>query len=64
MVISFETEKAARYLEQAFSLYLDDPADSDFQRGYLDAMLTIYRECLGKGLTDSRLALLDAQVSP
>jgi len=61
-IISFEAEKASRYIEQVFAGYLGDPADSDYQRAYLAAVLDVYREGLGKGVGDDRLALLDAQV--
>lgn len=61
-VVSFDAEKASRYLQRAFALYLSDPADSEFQRGYLAGLLDLYREGLGKGADDARLALLDAQV--
>lgn len=57
-VISFDAEKASRYIEQALSGFINDPADSDFQRGYLAALLTIYEEGLGKGAGDDRLSLL------
>lgn len=57
-VISFDAEKASRYIEQALAGFINDPADSDFQRGYLAALLTIYEEGLGKGADDDRLSLL------
>lgn len=60
-VVSFDAEKASRYLEQAMWGFLGDPADSDYQRGFLAALLTVYREGLGKGATDGRLSLLDEQ---
>jgi hypothetical protein len=60
-IISFDAEKASRYIERAFAGYLNDPADSDYQRGYLAALLTLYREGLGKGEGDDRLTLLDRQ---
>ena len=62
-VVSFDAEKASRYIEQAFNGFLVDPADSDFQRGYLAALLTLYREGLGKGAGDDRLGLLDRQTA-
>lgn len=61
-VVSFDAEKASRYIERAFGGYLIDPADSDFQRGYLCALLDLYTEGLGKGQFDDRLSLLQAQV--
>jgi hypothetical protein len=60
-VVSFDTEKASRYIERAFAGFLVDPADSDYQRGYLAALLTLYREGLGNGAEDDRLSLLDRQ---
>ncbi len=61
-VISFEAERASKYLSGVFAGYLEDPADSDFQRGFLAASLVIYREGLGKGVGDDRLGLLDNQI--
>lgn len=57
-VISFDAEKASRYIEQALDGFINDPADSDFQRGYLAALLTIYEEGLGKEFGYSRLTIL------
>lgn len=64
MVIDFEAEKASRYIEQAFRGYLNDPADSDFQRGYLAALLTLYQEGLGKGLDAGKAHILLRQAYP
>ena len=63
-VISFEAEKVSRFIQDSFAGYLRDPADSDFQRGYLAALLTLYREGLGKGAGDDRLTILDRQAHP
>lgn len=57
-VISFDAEKASRYIEQALAGFINDPADSDFQRGFLAALLTVYEEGLGKGAGDDRLTIL------
>jgi hypothetical protein len=62
-VIEFDSERAARYLEDVFRGYERDPASTDFQRGFLAAALVIYREGLGRGAQDDRLKLLAAQVS-
>ena len=62
-LISFDDERTAKYIEGVFAGYLNDPADSDYQKGYLAGMLTLYREGLGRGAGDDRLALLDAQVA-
>jgi hypothetical protein len=57
-LLSFEAEKTSRLIEDAFNGYLRDPADSDFQRGYLAALIVLYTEGLGKGMGDSRIPLL------
>ena len=57
-VISFDAEKATHYIEQALAGFINDPADSDYQRGYLAALLTVYEEGLGEGAGDDRLSLL------
>jgi hypothetical protein len=62
-LISFDAERVSRYLNDVFAGYLGDPADSDYQRGFLAACLTVYREGLGKGAEDDRLKLLDQQTS-
>ena len=62
-LVSFDAVKATRYIEQAFHGFMIDPADSDYQRGFLAALLTLYREGLGKGEGDDRLPLLDQQVA-
>lgn len=61
-VVSFDDHKATRYLEGALNGYLGDPADSDYQRGFLAACLAIYKEGLGKGVSDDRIALLERQL--
>lgn len=60
-IIEFQTERASNYIDRAFRSYERDPADSDYQRGFLAAMLVLYREGLGKGVGDDRLELLDRQ---
>lgn len=36
--------KTKDYLEQAICSFVDDPADSDYQRGYLAAMIEVMRQ--------------------
>lgn len=62
-IVSFDAEKASRYIERAMLGFLGDPADSDFQRGFLAALLVTYREGLGRGVSDDRLSLLEAQTA-
>ena len=63
MILELQTERASRYLEGVFAGFLTDPADTDFQKGFLSMALTLYREGLGKGVGDDRLKLLDRQIS-
>ena len=63
-VKKLRTERTNRYLENIFAAFIADPADTDFERGFLASALTLYRKGLGKGVADDRLALLDRQVSP
>lgn len=63
-VVSFDAEKASRYLKDAMMGFLNDPPDSDYQRGFLGALLVVYQEGLGKGEGDDRLKLLDAMLRP
>ena len=62
VIVSFDAERASRYIEHVFRGYLQDPADSDFQRGYLAALLTLYRKGLGNGEGHDRLRLRERQV--
>jgi len=62
-IISFDAVRASRYIEQAFAGFLNDPVETEYQRGYLAALLTLYQEGLGKGQHDDRMALLTAQVT-
>jgi hypothetical protein len=50
------------YIEQAIEGFAADPADTPFQRGYLAALLTVYRE--GFGASDGKhLTAMDRQVA-
>lgn len=62
-IVSFEDHLAKKYLVSVFNGFINDPADSDFQRGFLSACLMLYREGLGQGVGDDRLILLDGQCS-
>lgn len=60
-IIDFDAIRIEPYLEGIFRGYLNDPADTDYQRGYLAAALDIYREGLRRH-DDDRLTLLDKQI--
>lgn len=43
-VVHFSEKSAERYIQQAIEAFVRDPPDSDFQRGYLEALLVVKRE--------------------
>lgn len=53
-VVDFEAYRIAPFLMSAIEAFLRDPPDSEFQKGYLAALLIVYREGLGRN-TDGRL---------
>lgn len=55
-VISFEGHKAQKFLEKGLVLFHGDPPDSDYQRGYMAALIDTYLDCLNGPLTDDRIA--------
>lgn len=55
-IIDFDGARLAPMLVQAITGFLGDPPDSDFQRGYLAGVLWAYREGLGRGADDARIA--------
>lgn len=57
-IVSFDAEKTSKYIEQALAGFINDPPDSDFQRGYLAALLNMYEEGLGKEFGYSRVTIL------
>lgn len=54
-VIDFDGARVAPFILRAVEGFLGDPPDSDFQRGYLAALVNIYRESMGRGDTDARV---------
>jgi hypothetical protein len=56
-VVSFDAEKASRYIRQALMGFYADQPDSDYQRGFLAALLTVYGEGLGRQSDDMVLHL-------
>jgi len=62
-IVSFDAEKASRYIEQALHGFMIDRATSEYQRGFLAALLAVYQEGLGKGAGDDRIAMLERQAA-
>ena len=54
-IIDFDSARIAPWLVRAIEGFLNDPPDSDHQRGYLAALLCVYQEGLGLGKTDERM---------
>ena len=53
-VIEFDGMKTRRYLTKTIDGFLRDPPDSDFQCGFLSAVIVVYKEALGSD-PDSRI---------
>lgn len=58
-VISFDSEKVAKYLHQVFNGYTIDFATSAYQAGFLAACLVIHEEALGKPFDEKLIRLSD-----
>lgn len=43
-VVHLSEKSAEQYIEQAIAAFMRDPPDTDFQRGYLEALLVVQRE--------------------
>ena len=43
------------YVATAIDAFLNDPPDSDFQRGYLAALVAVYKEAIGRPAADARI---------
>jgi|GEM_PF-5575471 len=54
-VLDLDARRVEPYLISTIDGFLGDPPDSDFQRGYLSAMLAVYREAVGRGQSDARV---------
>jgi hypothetical protein len=59
-VIDFDGARFAPLLMQAINGFSADPPDTEFQRGYLAALIWAYREGLGRGEGDARLELAES----
>jgi len=57
-VVSFDVEKASRYIDQALWGFMNDPVDSEYQRGFLGALLVVYEEACGKPMDAGRFDAL------
>ena len=58
-VIDFDAARIAPYLMSSIEGFLGDPPDTEFQRGYLAALITVYREGLRRD-GDVRIAAAEA----
>ncbi|AOG03091.1 hypothetical protein [Bosea sp. RAC05] len=58
-VIDFDARRVEPFVMKAIEGFLNDPPDSDYQRGYLAGLVNVYREGLGRGVSDARLEAAD-----
>ena len=54
-IVDLEAHRLRPYVMSSIEQYLGDPPDTDFQRGYLAALLTVYEEGMGQGAGDARV---------
>jgi hypothetical protein len=47
------TKTIETYIEDAIDRFISDPPDTDFKRGYFEALIVIYRDAMGRN--DERL---------
>ena len=47
------TKSIEPYIENAIDRFIADPPDTDFKRGYFEALIVIYRDAMGRN--DERL---------
>lgn len=60
----FDGERIASYMLEAIGRFLSDPPNSDFQRGFLAALLVLYREGGRDSSSDARLMAADRLAQP
>lgn len=57
-IIEFDAHKVRNYLDQSINGFMNDPPDTDYQRGFLAAVLIVWKEALNKG-DDARIPILE-----
>lgn len=63
-VIDFDARKLRPYLAAAIEGFLGDPPDTDYQRGYLSALIDVYREGINGDMTDARVVAASPLTRP
>lgn len=63
-VIDFDSRRAEPYIMKAIEGFLNDPPDSEFQEGYLSALISVYREAIGRGESDARIEAAERLIRP
>jgi len=53
-IIELDTSKAGKYLAEAINGFLKDPPDSEYQRGFLAALIVVSTEGIGRQ-SDARI---------
>ena len=54
-VIDLDTRRVTPYVIRAVEQFLNDPPDTDYQRGFLAALLVLWREGLNGSEADARI---------
>jgi len=54
-IVDFDARKVTPYLWGSITSFMVDPPDSDYQRGYLAAIINVLREGIGRDANDARL---------
>ena len=60
VVIDIDARRIAPYIVDAVAGFLNDPPDSEYQYGYLGALLNVWREGVGRNCDDGRLIAAEA----
>lgn len=55
VVVDFDAGRVRARLTAAIDLFLGDPPDSEYQYGYLAALLSLWREAIDGGTADARV---------
>jgi hypothetical protein len=58
-IIDFDGARVDSYIMRAVQGFLNDPPDDEFQRGFLSALVVVYREGLSGRRTDARIVAAD-----
>lgn len=58
-VVDFDTVRIRPFVERQIEAFISDPPDSEFQYGFLSALLMLWREGMRGEAGDARIILAD-----